>query len=62
MDELLSGKSDDKDINDIFICMKDGVKEIAGTMIVKFNSVGSMNKVKNVTLDEMAAIYKERGI
>ena len=43
-------------------CIEDGVKEVVGTLIVKFGSYGKAPKVEIVTLDEMAERYKKAGI
>lgn len=62
INSLLTENCEDKDIKDILSCMKMGVKEVVGTLIAKFGSVGSMSKVEMTSLEEMAEIYKKRGI
>ena len=43
-------------------CIEDGVKEVVGTLIVRFGSVGKAFKVEAATLEEMAERYKRKGI
>ena len=43
-------------------CVEDGVKEVVGTLIVKFGSFGKAPKVQLTTLEEMADRYKKAGI
>lgn len=43
-------------------CIERGVKEVVGTLIVKFGSVGRAPLVEQVTLEEMAERYKKTGI
>ena len=63
MDILITGKdTDDKDILDIIDCIKRGVKEIVGTLIVEFGSLGYASKIEQISQDEMAERYKKIGI
>lgn len=63
MDIMITGKeTNDSDILDIISCIKKGVKEVVGTLIVQFGSVGYAPKVEVVTLDQMAERYKKAGI
>ena len=63
METLITGKeTQDQDILDIIHCIKRGVKEVVGTLIVEFGSVGYASKIEQVTLDEMAERYKKMGI
>ncbi len=62
MDTLMYGNVPDDDVARICKCVEDGVKEIVGTLIVKFGSYGMAPKVEAVTLDEMAERYKKAGI
>ena len=62
MDTLMYGNVPDDDVARICKCVEDGVKEVVGTLIVKFGSYGMTPKVEAVTLDEMAERYKKAGI
>jgi fructose-bisphosphate aldolase, class II len=63
MDILITGKeTEDRDLLDIIECIKKGVREVVGTLIVKFGSVGYAAKVETVTLEQMAERYKKAGI
>ncbi len=62
MDTLMYGNVPDDDVARICKCVEDGVKEVVGTLIVKFGSYGMAPKVETVTLDEMAERYKKAGI
>lgn len=60
MDILITGaKTDDPDIITIIDCIKRGVREVVGTLIVEFGSVGYAPKIEQVSLDEMAERYKK---
>lgn len=63
MDYLITGKeSGNSDIKDIEECFKKGVKEVVGTLVVKFGSVGYAPKIENVTLEQMAERYKKEAV
>lgn len=62
MDTLVTGIEQNSDISDITDCLRRGVKEVVGTLIVKFGSVGYANKIEIVTLEQMAERYKKLGI
>lgn len=63
MDILITGtETDDSDILDIIDCFKRGVKEVVGSLIVEFGSVGYARKIEQVSLEEMAVRYKKMGI
>lgn len=62
MDTLMYGNVPDDDVARICKCVEDGVKEVVGTLIVKFGSYGMAPKVEVATLDEMAERYKKAGI
>ena len=63
MDILITGKeTEDRDILDIIDCIKKGVREVVGTLIVEFGYVGYASKVEMVTLEQMAERYKKAGI
>lgn len=62
MDTVMYGNVPDEDVARICKCIEDGVKEVVGTLIVKFGSYGKAPKVEYVTLDQMAERYKKVGI
>lgn len=59
MDTVMYGNVPDDDVARICKCIEDGVKEVVGTLIVKFGSFGKAPKVEIVTLDQMAERYKK---
>jgi len=59
MDTLMYGTIPDGDVADIVDCIERGVKEVVGTLIVQFGSVGYSPKIEVVTLEEMAERYKK---
>lgn len=63
MDTLITGEAaEDKDVLDIIGCIKKGVREVVGTLIVEFGSVGYAPKIEQASLDEMAERYKKQGL
>lgn len=62
MDTVMTGNVPDDDVARICECIENGVKEVVGTLIVKFGSFGKAPKVEIVTLDQMAERYKKAGI
>lgn len=62
MDTVMYGKIDHEDLIAITDCIERGVKEVVGTLIVEFGSVGKAPLVEKVTLDEMAERYRKAGI
>ena len=48
-----------EDVAAITDCIERGVKEVVGTLIVEFGSVGKAPLVEQVTLDEMAERYRK---
>jgi len=62
MDTVMTGEIPDDDVARICHCIEAGVKEVVGTLIVRFESFGKAPKVKPVTLEEMEAYYRGRGI
>lgn len=63
MDILITGKeTTDQDILDLTQCMKKGVHEVVGSLIVRFGSMGWAPKIEKVSLDQMAERYKKMGI
>ncbi|MGN0971520.1 MAG: class II fructose-bisphosphate aldolase, partial [Aristaeellaceae bacterium] len=62
MDTVMYGNVPDDDVRDLCACIERGVKEIVGTLIVEFGSVGKASRIQPVTLDEMAERYRKEGI
>ncbi len=62
MDTVMYGNVPTEDVAKIVDCIERGVKEVVGTLIVEFDSVGKAPLVELVTLDEMADRYKKAGI
>lgn len=63
MEPLITGaKITDPDLLCIVDCIKRGVKEAVGTLIVSFGSVGYASKIPCVSLEEMAERYRREGI
>lgn len=58
MNTVMYGEIPDNDVARICKCIEDGVKEVVGTLIVKFGSFGKAPKVEVVTLEQMAERYK----
>lgn len=56
---ILENNTDDNDIKDIIDCIKRGVKEVVGTLIVEFGSYGRASKIEQISLEEMADRYKK---
>lgn len=62
MDTVMYGDIPDDDVARVCRCIEDGVKEVVGTLIVKFGSYGKAPKVRLAALEEMAEKYKKAGI
>lgn len=62
MDTVMYGTVPDDDVAAITDCIERGVKEVVGTLIVKFGSYGRAPLIERVSLDEMAERYKKAGI
>jgi len=62
MDTVMYGNVNDEDTLRICECIEAGVKEVVGTLIVKFESFGKKNMVERITLEEMAERYRKQGI
>lgn len=62
MDTVMYGNVPDEDVARIVDCIERGVREVVGTLIVRFDSVGKAPLVENVTLEEMAERYRRKGI
>lgn len=56
-DLIVDRKIDDPDLLDLTECIKRGVREVVGVLIVEFGSVGYASKIKPVTLEVMAETY-----
>lgn len=62
MDFLIQAQEiTDPDLLDLIQCIKRGVKEVVGALIVEFGSVGYASKIKSVTLEQMAQVYRKTG-
>lgn len=61
MDTVMYGNVPDDDVAKIVDCIERGVKEVVGTLIVEFDSVGRAPLIENVSLDEMAERYRRKG-
>ncbi len=62
MDTVMYGKVPDGDVARIVDCIERGVKEVVGTLVVEFDSVGKAPLIETVSLDEMAERYRKKGI
>lgn len=62
IDTVMYGNVNDEDTLRICECIEAGVKEVVGTLIVKFESFGKQNMVERITLEEMAERYRKQGI
>lgn len=62
MDTVMYGTIPDDSVALIVDCIERGVKEVVGTLIVEFDSVGKAALVENVSLEEMAERYRMSGI
>lgn len=62
MDTVMYGSIPDDDVRAVCNCIERGVKEVAGTLIVEFGSVGRTSLVECATLDDMAGFYRKNGI
>ncbi len=63
MTPLITGaRIDDPDLLDLVRCIKRGVHEVVGTLIVSFGSAGRASQIEPVSLDEMAERYRKAGI
>jgi len=62
MDTVMYGNVPNDDVAKIVECIEKGVKEVVGTLIVEFDSVGKAPLIECVSLDEMADRYRKAGI
>lgn len=53
------GNVPDADVAKVVDCIERGVREVVGTLIVNFDSVGKAPLVENVSLEEMAERYRK---
>lgn len=58
MDTVMYGSVPDADVAKVVDCIERGVREVVGTLIVDFDSVGKAPLVETVTLEEMAERYR----
>lgn len=59
MDTVMKGSQIDEDVQALMECVELGVKEVVGTLIVEFGSVGKAALVEPVTLEDMILRYKK---
>lgn len=59
MGTVTTGNAPDDHVAEVVRCIENGVKEVVGTLIVEFGSVGYANKVQCCTMEEMAERYKK---
>lgn len=59
MDTVMYGNIPHSDVELVTQCIEAGVKEVVGTLIVEFGSVGKSTGIEHTTLEEMAYRYKE---
>lgn len=63
MEPLITGAViTDPDLLDLVNCIKRGVHEAVGTLIVEFGSVGYAGRIQCTSLEEMAEWYRKNGI
>ena len=62
MDTLMFGTIPDEDTAEVADCIKRGVREVVGTLIVEFGAVGKAPLVELAGLEEMAKRYADAGL
>lgn len=62
MDTVMYGNIPSESVAKICSLIKEGVMEVVGTLVVKFNSVGKAPLIEKVTLEDMAELYRKEGI
>lgn len=62
MDTVMYGRIPDEDVRALCDCLERGVKEVVGTLIVEFGSVGKAPLVERVDLEEMVRRYRKAGL
>lgn len=60
MDTVMKGSQKDDDVLAIVECIERGVKEVVGTLIVEFGSVGKASLVELLTTEDMIRKYKNK--
>ena len=58
MNTLITGEIPNEEVAAVVACLERGVKEVVGTLIVRFGSVGYAPKIEPVTLEQMADRYR----
>lgn len=59
MDTMMYGIIPNNRVADLMKCMRKGVMEVVGVLIVRFGSVDKAKKVETKTLEQMVDFYKE---
>lgn len=62
MDTVMYGTIPNEGVKQITQCIRRGVMEVVGTLIVQFGCVGMASQVENKSLDWMADFYTKEGI
>lgn len=62
MDTVMYGNAPDEDVARVCTYIEKGVKEVVGTLLVRFGSVGKASQVECRTLEQMADHYKKAGL
>ena len=62
MDTVMYGTIPNEDVARICGCIEKGVKEVVGTLLIHFSSVGKASRVECRTLEQMADYYKQKGL
>lgn len=62
MDTVMYGVIQDEDVAALTFAIENGVKEVVGTLIVDFDSLGKAPLVELATLEQMADKYKSMGM
>lgn len=62
METVMYGTIENDEVKEIVDCIERGVKEVIGTLLVEFGSVGKAPLVKCATLEQMAEKYRSEGI
>lgn len=62
MDTVMYGGIPDEDVKAVCDALEQGVKEVVGTLIVEFGSVGKAPLVERADLEEMARRYRKAGL
>lgn len=62
MDTVMYGNVPDEDVARVCGCIEKGVREVIGTLLVHFGSVGKAFKVECRSLEQMADYYKKKGL